>query len=58
MRIKKFTHGITFFMTPQMYDDIRKLSDVREVSLSEIFRTIVSDYLERQQYDDKDNPNA
>ena len=58
MRTKKYTHGITLFMTPQMYEDIRKLSDVREVSLSEIFRTIVSDYLERHQLDEKERPNA
>ena len=58
MRTKKYTHGITFFMTPQMYEDIRKLSDVREVSISEIFRTIVSEYLERHQLDEKEIPNA
>ena len=58
MRTKKYTHGITFFMTPQMYEDIRKLSDQREVSISEVFRNIVSEYLERHQRDENERPNA
>jgi hypothetical protein len=58
MRTKKYTHGITFFMTPQMYEDIRKLSDQREVSISEVFRNIVSEYLERHQLDENERPNA
>lgn len=45
MRTRRYTQGITFFTTPQMYLDVKAASDDLEVSLSELFRDMIAWYL-------------
>ena len=45
MRKKKFTVGVTFFTTPEMYELIRNIADQREISQSLFLRTAVERYL-------------
>ena len=48
MRVKKFTCGITFFVTPEMYQDLKQLSDERQVAISELLRDWISEAFERE----------
>ena len=53
MKGRTYTQGITIFTTPQMYTDVKNASDKMEISLSEFFRIILREYLDRQQLDHK-----
>jgi len=61
MKTRKFTQGITIFATPEMYADIKTVSDQMRVSLSELFRKIIGEYLEdcqSRQLASKDSDNS
>ncbi len=45
MKRKKYLQGITFFVEPGMYEEMRKISDQREISLSEFIRELVEKHL-------------
>ena len=45
MRGKKFTHGITFFVTAEMYQAIKKDTDELQISASDLIRRLIEDYL-------------
>jgi len=45
MKKKKYMQGITFFVEPDMYEAIKKISDQREISLSELLRELVENHL-------------
>ena len=45
MRGKKFTHGITFFVTSEMYQAIKKDTDELRISASDLIRRLIEDYL-------------
>jgi hypothetical protein len=45
MRRKKFTHGITFFVTAEMYQGIKKDTDELQISTSDLVRRLIEDYL-------------
>jgi hypothetical protein len=45
MRGKKFTHGITFFVTAEMYQGIKKDTDELQISMSDLIRRLIEDYL-------------
>ena len=45
MRGKKFTHGITFFVPAEMYQDIKKDTDELQISMSDLIRRLIEDYL-------------
>jgi hypothetical protein len=47
MRVKKFTCGITFFTTSEMYENLKQLSDERQVAISELLRDWIADAFER-----------
>mgnify|MGYP001188965469 CR=1 FL=1 len=47
MRAKKFTCGVTFFVTPEMYQDLKQLSDERQVAISELLRDWIAEAFER-----------
>jgi hypothetical protein len=49
MKLRKYTQGITIFTTPEMYHEVKRVSDELEVSLSELFREMISQYLDRRQ---------
>ena len=49
MKTRKFTQGLTMFTTPEMYQDMKKLSDERNISLSELFREMINEYFEIHQ---------
>jgi len=48
MKLRKYTQGVTIFTTPEMYQEVKKVSDAEQVSLSEIFRQMITEYLERR----------
>ena len=48
MKLRKYTQGVTIFIEPQMYCEVKKVSDEAQVSLSEIFRQMITEYLERR----------
>jgi len=45
MREKSFTHGITFFVTAEMYQTIKKDTDQLRISVSDLMRRLIEDYL-------------
>jgi len=45
MKQRKFTNGITFFTTPQMYEVLKGISDKKDLGLSEFLRNIIEEYL-------------
>jgi len=45
MRGKKFTHGITFFVTAEMYQAIKKDTDELRISTSDLMRHLIEGYL-------------
>ena len=45
MRGKKFTHGITFFVTAEMYQAIKQDTDELRISSSDLMRRLIEDYL-------------
>ncbi len=47
MRVKKFTCGITFFVSPEMYQSLKQLSDEKRVAVSELLRDWIADAFER-----------
>jgi hypothetical protein len=49
MKLRKYTQGVTIFTTPEMYHEVKRVSDEMEISLSELFREIISQYLDRRQ---------
>jgi len=48
MKVRRYTQGVTVFMEPKMYEAVKLTSDERGISLSEIFREMVTEYLIRR----------
>jgi metal-responsive CopG/Arc/MetJ family transcriptional regulator len=46
MKLRKYTQGITIFTTPEMYQEVKSASDQMQISLSELFRKIIRQYLD------------
>ncbi len=47
MRTKKMTNGLTFAMSNEMFDEIKRISDDKEISLGELVRNILQEYLDQ-----------
>jgi hypothetical protein len=47
MKTKRFMVGISLFITPEMYADLKRISDMQEVSLSELVRKYVQEGLQK-----------
>jgi hypothetical protein len=45
MRMKKYTHAITFPTTPEVYQALKKDSDEFGISLSDLMRRLTDDYV-------------
>ena len=45
MRRKTLTHGITFFVSAEMYQAIKKDTDELQISTSDLMRRLTEDYL-------------
>ena len=45
MKKKLFTQGVTFFLTPEMLEALRNISDSSQISLSELLRNIIEKFL-------------
>ncbi len=52
MKVRKFVNGITFFTTPEMYQAIKKVTDERQISISDFLRSAIVRYLELCKDDD------
>ena len=46
MKRKKLTHGITFFVTAETYEAVRKDVDECQISISDLLRGLIGDYLD------------
>jgi hypothetical protein len=46
MKQRKFTNGITFFTTQEMFQTLKGISDEKELGLSEVLRNIIEEYCE------------
>ena len=46
MKRKKLTHGITFFVTAETYEAVRKEVDECQISISDLLRGLIGDYLD------------
>jgi len=46
MKRKKMTHGITFFVTAETYEAVRKDVDECQISISDLLRGLIVDYLD------------
>jgi metal-responsive CopG/Arc/MetJ family transcriptional regulator len=49
MKLRRYTQGITIFTTSKMYHEVKRVSDEMEVSLSELFREMITEYLDHRQ---------
>jgi len=58
MKLRKYTQGVTIFTTPEMYCEVKKVSDAEQVSLSEIFRQMIAEYLERRRGNNAEDVNS
>jgi hypothetical protein len=54
MKTKKFTYGITFFTDPAMYNNLKDISDIKRIGLSELLRELILKYLETQAVSEKE----
>ena len=48
MKYRKYVQGITFFTTPQMYQDVKQASDELAISLGEFLRNIIEEYFKKR----------
>jgi hypothetical protein len=46
MKKKFFTQGITFYVSPMMYEAVLAVTDEKEIGLSELMRDLLSSYLQ------------
>ena len=58
MKKKKFTHGITFFTIPEMFEAIRNVSDELEVGVSDFMRQLVEHYFKARNTKDEVKSNV
>jgi hypothetical protein len=47
IKTKQYTHGITFFVTGEMYREIKAITDGMEIGISEFIRKLVLDAFEQ-----------
>ncbi len=45
MREKKLMHGVTFFVTPEMYQAVKKDTVELQIYVSDLMRRLIEDYL-------------
>ena len=57
MKPRKYTQGVTIFTTPEMYQKVKQVSDETQVSLSELFRKMITEYLERRSGNNSEKVN-
>ncbi len=55
MKIKQFSQGITFFVTSNMYNNLKTISDQKKVALSELLREMITKYLDVEQSNQQEN---
>jgi hypothetical protein len=58
MRLKRYTHGLTFFITTEMFEALKKISDEKEISMSELLREVLDQYICQQPQAEGDNENG
>jgi hypothetical protein len=47
MKTKQYTYGITFFVTGEMYREIKTITDGMEIGISEFIRKLIADAFEQ-----------
>jgi hypothetical protein len=58
MRLKKYTQGVTFFITPDMLEVLKKISDEKQVSVSEVLREVLNQYISQWSHPSGDHGTA
>lgn len=60
MKLRKYTQGISIFTTQEMYQEVKRVSDEMQISLSELFREMINQYLDRRRSNQgsKDSKNS
>ena len=53
MKKRIYTEGTTVFLSPEMYQAVRKESDIQGISVSELFRIMIREYFEQRQDNSK-----
>lgn len=48
MKTKKYVQGVTFFITPTMYEQIKQLTDKKQIGLSEFLRGLIDQYFDSE----------
>ncbi len=49
MKQRKFTNSLIFFVTDEMFQKVKNISDKKEISFSELLRNIVEEYLTKEE---------
>jgi len=52
---KRLTKEISFFMTEGMYQELRQSSEKREISVSQLLRTLVREFLRSDSCNDTES---
>ena len=55
MKTRKYTQGITFFTTPEMYLMVKGVSDEMNIGLSEFIRDLVANHLQSHHGNHQEN---
>jgi predicted DNA-binding protein len=55
MKGKRFIMGVSLFLTPEMYEQIRLMSNDQKTSLSEIIRNLLEEGLAGRNNREKEN---
>ena len=45
MRLKKYIHGLTFFITVEMFEALKQISDEKQIGMSELLRLVLNEYI-------------
>lgn len=45
MRLKRYTHGLTLFISQEMFQALKRLSDSQQVSMSELVREVLQSHI-------------
>ena len=58
MKKKQFTHGVNFYVTQEMYEEARSVTDEQGIGLSELCRQLLRGYLGSFKNNRHDNLNS
>ncbi len=48
MKQRKFTHGVTLFLSSEMYEDVKNEANIIGISISELIREAIWEYFQHR----------